>query len=70
MNSWFDEFEAIPEARPANLNADDDDFIEETEESAFDLERIQRVKTLLYKVHQRNTGVLNIEDYVRYLSEI
>jgi hypothetical protein len=47
---------------------------EEDEEEAAnrnkDLERLASIKHLLYKIHQTNTRVVKVKDYVRSLHEI
>ena len=70
--AWFDTFEIRtenPVAAPVHhSDASEDEDDEESRNS--DPERLVKIKLLLFKIHQSNTRVLKVEEYIKSIREI
>lgn len=73
LPAWFDDFEVIIENPIAITMQPTNDSDEDEEEAANrnkDFERLASIKKLLFKVHQTNTKVVKVKDFIQSLREV
>ena len=76
VGAWFDEFESVNN-NPFYQGQQNEDEDEDEEAADYghgfkkgDMERLSKIKALLFRVHQQNIEKLRVSDFVKVLSDM